>query len=658
MEEKFVKLNGKARQGKETYSQEQISAPDFIYDYGRIVKSGYIVFDFDEHPYIDIISKIIEKSTFKCKKLITTKGVHFMFRTESPKVLDAIKAFNWIGLKCDVKACGVKEYKESYQALRVNGIDRKEEYLNGATTDEELDFAPKWLYPIKQKKYWIDLTEEQEGNRNNLFFTELKARAKRNGFTYEEYVEQAHIINSYVLPTPLDEEELNVAIRKDEWDNFEIGEEKQLLFAMAQDVIDSWNCIWANEQIAFFNHNENRYDTNDIILKGYLQEKYQNNNITTSKMKEVLEQVSIQLQNKVDYWQERNNEYILCNKELVSVLKDDVKPNTRTIYTDIYFPYSIMTQEEFDNFNGRAKSFMEQISCYDKEKNPDIIKIIWECIGCMLAPSKLFSKIFIWYGAGANGKSLLIKIMEKIMGDFITHANILSINDKFALEGITKGIANVTDDVGVTTLKETGLLKSLIDGSSIEVNRKYKSSIWWKPESQFVICCNEVPKIADTTKGMIRRLAFIPFEMQLKDEEIDIMLVEKLKSDIDNLRYIMTGGIFAYRKAVERGFLTEIPKQKDLMNDFLEENQSPIDLFYEYLLQYEGNGDKERLYRFLNGKTTDDIYGIYKKYREPETNIEIQKTFTRQFKRKLPSKIELKNICIGGVSFKSYTLKQ
>lgn len=47
----------------------------------------------------------------------------------------------------------------------------------------------------------------------------------------------------------------------------------------------------------------------------------------------------------------------------------------------------------------------------------------------------------------------------------------------------------------------------------------------------------------------------------------------------------------------------------------------------------------------------------YIKYREPEQNIEIQKTFTGRFKRKLPSKIELKNYYLSGHSFKTYTLK-
>ena len=63
----------------------------------------------------------------------------------------------------------------------------------------------------------------------------------------------------------------------------------------------------------------------------------------------------------------------------------------------------------------------------------------------------------------------------------------------------TYTVCNVTDDVGITTLKETGLLKSIIQGSSIEIHRKFKGSIWWKPNSQFILCCNDVPRINDTT---------------------------------------------------------------------------------------------------------------------------------------------------------------
>lgn len=43
------------------------------------------------------------------------------------------------------------------------------------------------------------------------------------------------------------------------------------------------------------------------------------------------------------------------------------------------------------------------------------------------------------------------------------------------------------------------------------------------------MCCNQLPSIKDTTKGMLRRLAFIPFDMQLTEAEIDRDLFNKLQ---------------------------------------------------------------------------------------------------------------------------------
>ena len=155
-------------------------------------------------------------------------------------------------------------------------------------------------------------------------------KAKKNGFTYEEYSEMAHIINDYVLPSSIDEKELKTAIRKEEWDNIEVPENNQLLYLKVQDVIDYWNCIWVNNKLTFFNRDKDRYDTNEDILLCYLLEKYKYENLTTPRAKEVIEQVYIQLKTKPNYLYERNSEYILCGNHLVSTIKDEVIPNTMT----------------------------------------------------------------------------------------------------------------------------------------------------------------------------------------------------------------------------------------------------------------------------------------------------------------------------------------
>lgn len=650
MDEIFVKTNGKARTDKKTYTKSQVTDPTFTSDYGRIVPPGYVVFDFDEQPYINIIYKIITNSNLKCRMLKTTKGYHFMFKTTLNKAEDATKRFNWIGLKGDIKACGTKENKQSYQSMRVNGITREETLVNTSDWDD-IDYAPKWLYMVP-KKDALDLTEDQSGGRNNLFHSELMIKAKKSGFSYDEYVEMSHIINQYVLPQPLDEEELNTAIRPEEWDNLQLGEDKMTYEKMAQDIITTWNCVYLagkDENIAFYYGELDRYITDRDFIKNYMIKKYGDANMQTSKMDEVMEQVNIILKADTKYHSTRNTEYVLCDRQLVSMLRDDVRPNTRTIYTDVHYPFSFMDKEEFDSFDGRAKSFMKQISC----NNPMVEKVIWECLGCMIAPSAKFGKIFIWYGSGANGKSLLLNIMEAIMGSLLTHSNILNINDKFALEDVVNGISNVTDDVGITTLKETGILKSLVDGSVINVNRKFKQPIKWKPDSQFVMCCNEIPKIADTTRGMIRRLAFIPFDMQLRDDEIDIFLLDKILADKNNLRYILSGAIYAYRDAVNAGHLTKLDKQKELTNDFIEENKEPISAFYDWIVD-DHNG-LEAFVRYLDGKTTEEMYEEYKKWCDNnQLKPDTQRTFTTRFGKKLPANITKKVMKLGGQVFNIY----
>lgn len=651
MEEFYVKTDNKKRVDKILYTKEQVTSPDFTYDYGRIVPPGYVVFDFDAQPYINIIHRILKESRYKCRMLKTTKGYHFMFKTTLNKCADSIGMFNWLGLKCDVKGCGTKDKKQSYQSLRVGGVTREEVLIN--TTDwDDLDYAPKWMYVVSNKKKdQIDLTEDQTGGRNNLFHSELMIRAKKAGFSYDEYVEMAYIINDYVLPEGLDENELNTAIRPEEWDNLEIGEDKAVLESMAQDLIQHWNCILAGEEFGYFNMELDRYSRDMYPIKYYLQQKYAKMNITINRMEEVMEQVDLILHSSEKYKFERSREYILCGKELVSTWKDEVKPNTRTVYTDIYYPYSIMSQEEFDNYEGRMKSFMEEISCGNKET----LEIIWEMIGCMLAPEKPFGKIFVLYGNGANGKSVLLRFMSEIMGPLMTFGNILNVNDKFALEGVIGGIANVTDDVGITTLKETGILKSLVDGGKIEVNRKFKDPIWWQPNSQFVMCCNEIPRIQDTTNGMIRRLAFIPFELQLAENAVDRTLFSKMVSNPNNLRYLMTGGIFAYRRAFQRGDLLKTNKQKELQKDFMEENEDPVSTFLNVLIdEHNGLGP---LCRALNGQTTDEVYNKYKKWCEESALVpERPKTFTTKFGKILPTCMEKKVISIGGAKFNSYIL--
>ena len=647
----------KARRGNKLYSLEEINKNNW--DYGRYLKLGYVVFDFDHEPYVSIIEQIISDRGYKCKKLITDRGNHYMFKTNVDKISDTSHAFNWLGIEFDVKGKGLKQdKKECYQVMKLFGKERKEIYLGGASSDEDLDIAPKWMY-LASSKCQNDLTKDMTGGRNTMFHGELMIEAKKFGFSYEEYHDLAYLINDYVLPEGLEKDELETAIRREEWDKLKIGEDKLTTLDKAMDVIDKWSCVLVNSELMFFDTEVGHYSSNGVRIECYIQEKYAQDNISKNGIREVMDQMNIQLNNYTKYQYERNSEYVVCKDKLVSMWKDEVRDITRTIVTDVVYPYAVMTNEEFESYNGLMKKFLDDISCGRKET----LQSICECVGCMLAPKNNFGKIFIWYGSGKNGKSTLMNLVAHIMGSLCTSANLLRINDSFALQSVMKGICNITDDIGTSPITETGLLKSVIQGSSIEVNRKYRDPIKWKPNTQFVVGCNDIPRIQDTSGGMTRRILFVPFDLQLTAEQTDVDLEDKLMNNVDDMRYLLTAGIRAFRNAKTVGHLLETDKQRELTEDFIQENKDQISSFYEYLEHKEGEntiGKPERdiFSQWLEGKTTDEVYGLYKEWcNEFSFKFESQLAFSRRFRKKLPTNMTTKAMKISGKTFNTYCFR-
>ena len=112
----------------------------------------------------------------------------------------------------------------------------------------------------------------------------------------------------------------------------------------------------------------------------------------------------------------------------------------------------------------------------------------------------------------------------------------------------------------------------------------------------------------------------------------------------------------AHRLAFQRGRLTTLAKQKELINDFIEENQDPTKTYYD--IKCSEKGGEPGLARWLDGKTTEDIYNDYKSWMEGiGYRPEPPKAVTRQFSKYLPTYIKKKVISLGGVKFYCYVIE-
>ena len=123
--------------------------PSFYYDLdstedniGWIVQSGYCYLDFDDGSYGDVLLEIVNDLKLKTIMIETTRGRHFIFKTDKEKYKDWTHQNIWGGLLCDSKGNGTNEYRIKYEVIKQKGKVRKQTNLNCESLSE-VDVLPK-----------------------------------------------------------------------------------------------------------------------------------------------------------------------------------------------------------------------------------------------------------------------------------------------------------------------------------------------------------------------------------------------------------------------------------------------------------------------------------------------------------------------------------
>jgi putative DNA primase/helicase len=137
-------------------------------------------------------------------------------------------------------------------------------------------------------------------------------------------------------------------------------------------------------------------------------------------------------------------------------------------------------------------------------------------------------KLCYFYGMGANGKSVLIDLIARILGEYSATAKIESLTgtnrrgggdatpDLVPLMGARMVRASEPDE-GVKW--QEGLIKDLTGGEPLLIRALHSDFVSARPVFKLTITGNHKPDIRGTDDGIWRRLLLIPFEEQIPPEE-------------------------------------------------------------------------------------------------------------------------------------------
>lgn len=164
-------------------------------------------------------------------------------------------------------------------------------------------------------------------------------------------------------------------------------------------------------------------------------------------------------------------------------------------------------------------------------------------------------KLTFFYGGGANGKSVLVDLMARMMGDYAATAKIESLTGRNRRSGgdatpdlvplIGARLVRASEPEEGERLQE-GKIKELTGGEPILVRALNEDFIEALPKFKLTISGNHKPEIRGNDDGIWRRVLLVPFGVQIPKDERDPLLGEKLWAERDGILQWMVEGLIDY----------------------------------------------------------------------------------------------------------------
>lgn len=277
---------------------------------------------------------------------------------------------------------------------------------------------------------------------------------------------------------------------------------------------------------------------------------------------------------------------------------------------DMYITATLPVELDMDAPYGVADRFLESISGGDEPTMKAMQEIIGVCMCCKRTISQspmLIGRPTCGTSTASNGKSTFIDVLRAVLGDENTSSmDIASLGDRYGPADLAGKLANLGDDIPDGFLKgdELAMFKKLVTGSEIKAERKYHDPFSMRPVATMVFSMNAIPRLADTTDGVFRRLAFIPFRRTFRptDPDFDPRIIDKLTTPESLKRFALLGLMALQDLLLDgRDRLTEIPD----MVEAVEEVRIDNDIVRRWMF-YENITPES-----LNGVMTDDAYKMF-----------------------------------------------
>jgi putative DNA primase/helicase len=243
---------------------------------------------------------------------------------------------------------------------------------------------------------------------------------------------------------------------------------------------------------------------------------------------------------------------VVKNGELV--LRDGqwhLEPHQRDFYRTVLVPV------EYDPGAAapRFEQFLQDVFDGDHDA-PEKRTAILEMMGYTLMSHAALEKFAILVGSGANGKSVLLAVIEALCGrDNVAGVQPSEFDNKFQRAHLHLRLANIVTEIKEGEVMADAALKSIVSGEPTTVEHKFRDPFEFRPYATCWFGTNHLPHTRDFSEATFRRVVVVPFNRRFElGVDADPQLKGKL---LEELPGILNLALDAYAGVLQRGSFTE-----------------------------------------------------------------------------------------------------
>lgn len=203
----------------------------------------------------------------------------------------------------------------------------------------------------------------------------------------------------------------------------------------------------------------------------------------------------------------------------------------------------------------RFERFLAEVFKGDPDAD-DKARAILEMMGYSLTAHCRFERFALLVGAGANGKSVLLRVLSALVGaDRVAGVQPSRFGSPFQRGHLEGKLVNLVSETRMGEVIDDAALKAIVSGEASTVEHKNRDPFELRPYATCWFGTNHMPATRDVSDGFFRRALVIEFNRQFRAEDgtADTNLAGKLETELPGILNLAVG---AYGDALERGHLT------------------------------------------------------------------------------------------------------